>query len=89
MAVDFEHTSQDEGRRGTKAIQLARYLWDRVVPRPTCCHYGRNSFADLRGGRAFIRHVGRRPVMAQRFCRSRRRGGRGRILSIPLLLARA
>lgn len=57
MAMDFEHTSQAEGRRGTKAIQLARYLWDRVVPRPTCCHYGRNSFADLRGGWAFIRHV--------------------------------
>lgn len=29
MAVDFAHTSHAEGRRRTKAIHLARYLWDR------------------------------------------------------------
>lgn len=77
MAVDL-HTSQAEGWRRTKAIDLTRYLWDLSLTRLTCCHFGLISFAGLRGRWAFIRRIRRKPGMSQRGCWSRRDGGRRR-----------
>lgn len=53
MAVDFAHTGHAEGRRRTTAIHLARYLG--ALSRLTCCHFGSNSVAGVRGRWAFIR----------------------------------